>query len=91
MVSNLQTIYGSKASPVKIKGLILADFSLFNVTTGLSVTIDSVTEVNGSYTLDYTIAAVALEVSVSDVLQVTVAKNGYDSTGLSATNIVVAA
>ena len=86
---DLQTIYGSKASPVKIKGLILTDFSLFNVTTGLAVVIDSVTEVNGSYTLDYTTGTAG--VTIADVLQVTVAKNGYDSTGLSATNIVVAA
>jgi len=89
VVIDLQTIYGSKASPVKIKGLIAADFSLFNVTTGLAVAIDSVAEVNGTYTLDYTTGVAG--VSISDVLHVTVTKNGYDSTGLTATDIVVVA
>lgn len=71
--ATLSTAYGSKASPVKVKGLLAGDFSLFNVTDSLAVTIISATETaDGVYDITY-----AAQDS-TDVLRLTPSKDGFD-------------
>jgi hypothetical protein len=71
--ATLTTIYGSKAAPIKVKGLVLADFSLFNNDTSSAVTIDSVTETSAGV---YEIAHAA-GVTLGDSLTLTINKAGY--------------
>lgn len=55
-----------------ITGWVIADFALFNVTTGLAVTIDSLTEApDGTYTLGFTAQ------TSGDTLRLRSAKNGF--------------
>lgn len=84
LVITLQTVYGSKANPIKVKGLVLADFSILR--NGAAIVADSVTEANGVYTFDFSTA----DLIASDSIYVSVVKNGYDSTVLSALEIVAA-
>ena len=82
-VATLSTEYGSKSNKVKDSGLLLADFSLFNVTQASSVTITSVTEVSGVYTF-----VIPAQTS-ADVLTLTPTKAGRDYTNVVATDIVI--
>lgn len=67
------TIYGSALEKEPVEGLLLADFSLFNVTDNLSVAITSVTEIlAGKYTLVFPAQ------TSGDSLRLSVSKDGYD-------------
>lgn len=82
--ATLSTKYGSKASPVKVKGLVAGDFALYNVTDSLAVTIVSATEsADGVY--DFTFAAQ----DPADVLRLTPTKAGYDFSLVVSNTILV--
>jgi len=82
-VATLSTEYGSKSNKVKDSGLLIADFSLFNVTQASSVTITSVTEVSGVYT--FVIPAQIF----ANVLTLTPTKAGRDYANVVSTDIVI--
>lgn len=82
---SLETIYGSKANPVKIKGLAIGDFTF--LAGGASVTPISMVETNGTYVFTFSDG----DLVATQSAYVTVVKNGYDSTALSALEIVIAA
>lgn len=76
----ITTDYGYFVNPIKVKGLLAADFDLYNVTDSSNVTITSVTETpagSGNYVFLYP------SQTVGDVLRVTLTKDGYDATELS--------
>jgi len=82
--ATLSTAYGSKANLVKVKGLLVGDFALYNVTDSASVTITSVTEsADGVY--DFVFAA---ETS-TDVLRLTPSKDGYDFAAVITNTITI--
>jgi len=81
--AKLKTDYGSVLNPILVKGLLLADFALFNTTTSLNVAIISVTENAGVYT--FTFAAQGS----GNVLRLTPNKNGYDFTKVVAATIAI--
>jgi len=71
--ATLSSIYGSKVTKIKDTGLLIGDFTLFNVTTASSITITSVTEsADGVY--DFIIPAQ----SGGDELRLTPSKDGRD-------------
>lgn len=71
--ATLSTAYGSVASPVKVKGLVAGDFTLFNVNDSLAVTIVSATEsADGVYDITYAAQ------DAGEVLRLTPSKNGFD-------------
>jgi hypothetical protein len=72
VTATITTSYGSFTSPIKIEGLLLADFTLFNVTDNAAVTITSVTETSaGVYVLEFAAQ------SAADSMRLTVAKTGF--------------
>lgn len=85
MTFTLYTKFGSVANPVKVKGLVAADFALFNVTDSGAVTILTATEnPSGTYTLTYA------SQTVSDVIRLTPTKAGIDFTPvIENTSVVV--
>jgi hypothetical protein len=82
---SLETIYGSKASPVKIKGLAIGDFSFLASGAGAIVP-SGMVETNGTYVFTFA----DLSLNAGETVNVTVSKNGYDSTLLTAIDITVA-
>jgi hypothetical protein len=71
--AKLTTSYGSIVNKQVVKGLVAADFALYNVTTSLAVTILTATESPaGTYT--FTFAAQ----TAGNVLRLTPTKNGFD-------------
>ena len=53
---NAEFDYGTAYNPIKLKGLVLADFALYNNTDSTSETITSVTEnlpLEGNYTVNF--------------------------------------
>jgi len=73
VTATISTSYGSFGSPIKIQGLVLADFAVFNVTDNASVTVTSVTEsAPGVYDLAFAAQTVA------DSMRLTVTKAGFD-------------
>jgi len=84
-VVKITTIYGSKASPVAIKGLLVGDLVLTNNTTQLPVVIATLTEAPaGTYTLDYAAQTIADELSLGG------SKAGLDFTKAETTVLTVA-
>ena len=78
------TGYGTKLTPVTVKGLLAGDMVLFNVTDSLAVTIISATEgPDGTYAITYA------SQDVSDVLRLTITKDGFDFTAVTANTITV--
>lgn len=76
--------YGSKSNKIKDAGLLLADFTLFNTTTSLNVTVVTSTETaSGCYTLTYASQTVA------DVLTLTPLKAGRDYAGVVSTSATI--
>ena len=72
------TSYGSFGNPIKIEGLVLADFALYNVTVDSAITPSLVTETtDGVYTITFPAA------TASDVVRVTLSKDGFDSTPIT--------
>lgn len=85
MTFTLATNFGPVNSKVKVKGLVAADFALFNVTDSAAVTIITAAESpSGTYTLTYASQTVA------DVIRLTPTKAGIDfSPVVAATSAVV--
>lgn len=79
----LKTKYGKLGSEQVVKGLVAADFSLYNVTDSLAVVITSVSFANDEYTF------VIPSQTVADVLRLTPTKNGFDFSAVVATTFVV--
>lgn len=73
----VSTSYGSFGNPIKIEGLVLADFALYNVTLDSAITPTLAVETDGTYTITFP-AALA-----SDVIRVTLSKDGFDSTPIT--------
>lgn len=75
----LNTEYGSIINPLTVKGMVKADFALYNVTDSASITITSVTEqtdANGRPTGVYDF--VFPSQTASDVVKLTPTYTGYD-------------
>ena len=71
-VATLTLDYGTALNAIKVKGLVVADLALFNVTDNASVTITSATEgADGVYTLVFPSQTSA------DVLKLSLDKEGY--------------
>lgn len=71
--AKLYTDFGTPANPVVVKGLVAADFALFNVDDNASVTIVSVTESpDGTYVFTFA------SQDNGEELRLTPTKNGYD-------------
>jgi len=85
--ATLSTAYGSKANLVKVKGLVLGDFALAELSpTPGAVTITSVTEsADGVYVVDYS----GDPQTSADVLELTITKSGYDFTLVTSNNITI--
>ncbi len=92
LVVKLTNIFGTPINPETIKGLLVADFTLINVTdSNSSIALTgsgaAFSETNGTYSLTY---ATADQPTVADHLKLTPAKDGYDFTEVSNTDIIVA-
>jgi hypothetical protein len=85
MVAKLYARFGTAKTKEPMKGLLAADFALFNVTDSAAVPIITSTEnPDGTYTLTYA------SQTVSDVLRLTPSKDGYDfSAVVAATSTVI--
>jgi hypothetical protein len=80
----LKTQYGSFLNPVLVEGLVAGDMALYNVTDSASVTITTAVEApDGTYTISYATQ------SVADVLRLTITKDGYDFTAVTANTITI--
>lgn len=80
----LETFYGSMKNKIEVLGLVDTDFVLYNVTDALPVTILTATESpDGTYAFTF-----ASQTS-ADVLQLSIDKNGYDSTELETVEITI--
>lgn len=78
--ATVSTDYGSFANKIKVEGLLLADFALYNNTDTASVTITSVTETTaGVYTF------VIPAQTAADSLTLTPSKDGFDFTAVTFT------
>jgi hypothetical protein len=81
---DMNTEFGTALNPDKVKGLVLVDFTLYNITDSLAVTITSVTESpSGTYTFAFAAQGSA------ETLRLTVTKNGFDSTKLQTVIITI--
>ena len=76
VVVNATLSYGTAVQLLKVKGLLAADFTLYNNTLSASHTIATVTEGTGANEGQYTITYVAITGSV-DNLTLSMAKDGY--------------
>ena len=86
MVFKLYTEYGTVATPIKIEGLVAADFALYNVTTTGAITIATCTESPvGTYTLTWVASQ-----TIGNVIRITPSTTGIDFTDVIAATAVVA-
>jgi len=76
-VFNATLDYGTAINPIKFKGGVLADFTLFNVTTNTSITITTIVE-NVALLGQYTLTAPAFV--VGNVYRIKVVKTGFTGT-----------
>lgn len=76
VVVNATLSYGTAIQLLKVKGLLAADFALYNNTLGASHSITTVTEGTGANEGQYTITYTAITGSV-DNLTLSMAKDGY--------------
>lgn len=76
VVVNATLSYGTAVQLLKVKGLLAADFALYNNTLSASHTIATVTEGTGANEGQYTITYAAITGSV-DNLTLSMAKDGY--------------
>ena len=71
-IASASLFYGDVLNPIAIEGLVIGDFTLFNVTQSSAVVLTSVTEGDaGAYDFEYPAVASA------DVLRLTISKVGY--------------
>jgi len=82
--ATLKTIFGTFVNPLLVEGLVAGDMALYNVTDSANVTITSAVEApDGTYTISYASQTVA------DVLRLTVTKDGFDFTAVTANTITI--
>lgn len=80
----MNTFYGTLKSLIDVKGLLITDFSIYNVTDSLAVTILTMTESPlGTYAFTF-----AAQTS-ADVLELRVAEDGFDDTELRKIDILI--
>lgn len=93
LVARLYTIFGNLLTPLTVKGLVVGDFALENVTVPGAIALTgtgsdfSESSDGGTYSLTY---ATADDPASTNVLKLTPTKNGYDFKLVIATSIVVA-
>lgn len=75
LVVNAELDYGTALTPIKVLGLLLADFSLKNATTGVTIVITNVTAGVGAFANRYTLTF-ATQVLLTPLL-LKVQKTGY--------------
>ena len=85
MIAALTYLYGTAVTRSKVKGLVMADFAIYNNTTSATVTLVSVSEVDGVYTLIYSAG-----VSEGDVLHLSITADGYTNEKLADITVVAA-
>jgi hypothetical protein len=82
--ATLKTIFGTVLNPVLVEGLVAGDMALYNITDSANVAITSAVEApDGTYTISYASQTVA------DVLRLTITKDGYDFTAVTANTITI--
>lgn len=82
--ATLKTIFGTVLNPVLVEGLVAGDMALYNITDSNSVAITTAVEApDGTYTISYASQTVA------DVLRLTITKDGFDFTAVTANTITI--
>lgn len=84
--AKLYTVFGSEFSKIPNRGLVAADFALYNVTDSAAVTITTAVEsttVPGTYVFTFSAQTSA------DVLRLTPTKTGFDYTAVIANTILI--
>jgi len=82
--ATLKTIFGTVLNPLLVEGLVAGDMALYNITDSANVTITTAVEApDGTYTISYATQ------SVADVLRLTITKDGYDFTAVTANTITI--
>ena len=82
--ATLKTIFGTFVNPLLVEGLVAGDMALYNITDSANVTITSAVEApDGTYTISYASQTVA------DVLRLTITKDGFDFTAVTANTITI--
>jgi hypothetical protein len=82
--ATLKTIFGTVLNPVLVEGLAAGDMALYNITDSGNVAITTAVEApDGTYTISYASQTVA------DVLRLTITKDGYDFTAVTANTITI--
>jgi hypothetical protein len=82
--ATLKTIFGTVLNPVLVEGLVAGDMALYNITDSANVAITSAVEApDGTYTISYASQTVA------DVLRLTITKDGFDFTAVTANTITI--
>lgn len=92
LVVKLYTQFGSVLNPLTVKNLLVANFSLYNVTTSSAILLTGTGSAfaespEGTYSLTYKTAD---DPASTNVLRLTPTKDGFDFTAVVATSIVVA-
>ena len=82
--ATLKTQYGSFLNPILVEGLVAGDMALYNVTDSNSVTITSIAESpDGTYQINYA------SQTVTDVLRLTITKDGYNFAAVTTNTITI--
>lgn len=82
--ATLKTIFGTVLNPVLVEGLVAGDMALYNITDSANVAITTAVEApDGTYTISYASQTVA------DVLRLTITKDGFDFTAVTANHITI--
>lgn len=82
--ATLKTIFGTVLNPVLVEGLVAGDMALYNITDSGNVAITTAVEApDGTYTISYA------SQSVADVLRLTITKDGFDFTAVTANHITI--
>ena len=82
--ATLKTQYGSFLNPILVEGLVAGDMALYNVTDSASVTITSIAESpDGTYQINFA------SQTVTDVLRLTITKDGYNFAAVTTNTITL--
>ena len=82
--ATLKTIFGTVLNPVLVEGLVAGDMALYNITDSANVAITTAVEApDGTYTISYASQTVA------DELRLTITKDGFDFTAVTANTITI--
>ena len=82
--ATLKTQYGSFLNPILVEGLVAGDMALYNVTDSGAVTITSIAESpDGTYQINYA------SQTVTDVLRLTITKDGYNFAAVTTNTITI--